>query len=215
MKIQWLGHSCFKLIESTGTAILTDPYDGTVGEIMPKVSADAVTLSHHHGDHDCLDNVEGKPMIIDERGGYEVEGVDIFSMRTFHDDKNGALRGENLVFKYRLDGVDVCHLGDIGEACSPRILDAIGSVDVLLIPVGGRYTIDAAEAKDYIEKIMPSIVIPMHYKTSACNYDIAPLDRFTDLFDEEIITYIEGDSIELDRTDFDGDFETRILVFKR
>ena len=215
MKIQWLGHSCFRLTESTGTTILTDPYDKTVGEFMPKVTADAVTLSHHHGDHDCLDNVEGKPLIIDERGGYEVDGVDILSMLTYHDDKEGALRGENLVFKYRLDGVDVCHLGDIGETCSPMLLEAIGSVDVLLVPVGGKDTITAEEAKDFVEKIMPSIVVPMHYKTSDCNYDIAPVDDFTDLFDEENITYLEGDSIELDRTDFDGDFETKVLVFKR
>ncbi len=215
MIIQWLGHSCFRLEESTGTTIVTDPYDTEVGYVMPKVEADAVTISHQHKDHNCVANVLGNPKVIDSRGGYEVDGVDINSMLTYHDTKKGKLRGENLVFKYRLDGVDVCHMGDIGEPCNPRLLDAIGSVDVLLIPVGGVFTINAEQAKDYVEKIMPVIVIPMHYKQEGCTYPTAEVDEFVELFDSENVEYVDGDSIELDRTDFDRDFETKLVVFNK
>jgi len=215
MIIRWLGHASFRLEESTGTAIVTDPYNEEVGYKMPRVSANAITVSHQHHDHNCVANVEGDPVVLSTRVGCDVGGVGIMSFVTYHDSEKGKLRGENLVFKYRLDGVDICHLGDIGEPCNPRLLEAIGSVDVLLIPVGGNYTINAEEAKDYVDKIMPSVVIPMHYKEEGCHYDIAEVDEFVDLFDENNVEYIEGDSIELDRTDFDGDFETKLIVFKR
>jgi len=120
-----------------------------------------------------------------------------------------------LIFTYRLDGVDVCHLGDIGEECSARIIDAVGTVNVLMIPVGGVYTIDAELAKDYVDKLMPDIVIPMHYATDDLSFDLDPVDDFLELFDEDCITYVDGDSIDVDRTRFDGDFQTEVIVFKR
>lgn len=215
MKIQWLGHSCFVLTESTGTVIVTDPYGKEVGFSMPSVKADAVTVSHAHYDHNNVKAVEGKPIVLDSVGSYDVEGVHVSAFLTYHDDQKGRQRGENKVFIYRLDGVDVCHLGDIGQPCSARICDAIGSVNVLLIPVGGHYTIDAETAKDYVDKLMPDIVIPMHYKTEDCTIDLDDADAFLDMFDEEDITYVEGDSIILDRTQFDGDYSTRVVVFRR
>jgi L-ascorbate metabolism protein UlaG (beta-lactamase superfamily) len=215
MNIKWLGHSCFVLTESTGTVIVTDPYGKEVGFCMPPVTADAVTVSHKHYDHCNVRAVSGHPVVLDSVGSYEINGVHIVSFLTYHDEEKGKKRGENNVFNYRLDGVDVCHLGDIGQPCSARICDAIGSVNVLLIPVGGNYTIDAETAKDYVEKIMPDIVIPMHYKTEDCTIDIEELDAFLDLFDEEDITYIEGDSLDLDRTQFDGDYSTKVIVFRR
>ena len=216
MNIKWLGHSCFALTESTGTVIVTDPYNAKeVGYSMPEVTATAVTVSHPHKDHDNIAAVKGSPLLINSIGSYEVEGVDISSFRTFHDDAHGKLRGNNLVFTYRLDGVTVCHLGDIGEECSARIIDAIGAVDVLLIPVGGKYTIDAEVAKDYVDKLMPSIVIPMHYSTNDCKLNIAPLSDFVDLFDESNVTYLETDNIDVDRTRFDGDFETEVIVLQK
>ena len=127
----------------------------------------------------------------------------------------GKKRGKNLIFTYRLDGVDVCHLGDIGEECSARIIDAVGTVNVLLIPVGGRYTIDAELAKDYVDKLMPDIVIPMHYATDDLKFDLDGVEEFLDKFDEECITYVDGDSIDVDRTRFDGDFETEVIVFRK
>lgn len=214
MHIRWLGHSCFVLTESTGTVVVTDPYHDDVGFSMPAVRADAVTLSHHHADHDHVGAVAGDPLVFDAIGSYEVEGVHIASFTTFHDQNKGKKRGINLVFTYGLDGVDICHLGDIGQPCDARICDAIGSVNVLLIPVGGKYTIDAEMAKDYVDKLMPEIVIPMHYKTDDCAYDLDEVDEFLSLFDEEQIVRLEGDTLALDRSRFDGDFETKVVVFR-
>lgn len=215
MNIRWLGHSCFVLTESTGTVVVTDPYHDEVGFSMPPVKADAVTVSHGHYDHNNVAAVAGDPAVYNRVGSYEMEGVHISAFHTTHDEVQGAKRGGNLVFIYRLDGVDVCHLGDIGQPCSARICDAIGAVNVLLIPVGGHYTIDAATAKDYVDKLMPDIVIPMHYHTDDCDIDLDKLDEFLDLFDEDQITFADGDSIDLDRTRFDGDYETRVVVLKR
>lgn len=215
MNIRWLGHSCFVLTESTGTVIVTDPYGKEVGFSMPSVQADAVTVSHGHSDHNNVRAVGGNPTLLDSVGSYDINGVHIVAFRTFHDEQNGKKRGANNVFTYRLDGVDVCHLGDIGEHCTARICDAIGAVNVLLIPVGGNYTIDADAAKDYVDKLMPDIVIPMHYRTDDCALDIEDVDAFLDLFDEDDVTYVDTDNIDLDRTQFDGDYTTKVVVFRR
>ena len=216
MNIRWLGHSCFALTESTGTGIVTDPYSADkVGFSMPAVSANAVTVSHNHGDHNAIANVGGSPKVLNSVGSSEVDGVFICAFQSYHDAHKGKKRGKNLIFTYRLDGVDVCHLGDIGEECSARIIDAIGAVNVLLIPVGGVYTIDAETAKDYVDKLMPDIVIPMHYATDDLSFDLDPIDDFLEMFDEECITYVDGDSIDVDRTRFDGDFQTEVIVFNR
>ncbi|MBQ9145138.1 MAG: MBL fold metallo-hydrolase [Clostridia bacterium] len=215
MHIRWLGHASFLLTESTGTAVVTDPYADSVGFQMPAVSAHAVTVSHSHSDHNNVSAVSGSPVVYSTVGSFEVDGVHISAFRTYHDQQKGALRGDNLVFTYRLDGVDVCHLGDIGQPCNARICDAVGNVDVLLVPVGGKYTIDAELAKDYVDKLMPSIVIPMHYKTEDSAIDIEEVDEFLSLFEDEQITRVEGDTITLDRTQFDGDFETQVIVFSR
>ena len=151
MKITWLGHSAFKLEESTGTTVVTDPYHSYVGFRMPRVTADIVTVSHGHNDHNNLAAVLGDPEVISSAGAYDISGVHILARRTFHDSKNGAARGENLVFKFRMDGVDICHMGDIGEECNAMLVDSIAPVNVLMIPIGGTYTIDAEEAKESAE----------------------------------------------------------------
>ena len=213
MLIEYLGHSCFKLTESTGTSVVCDPYSDEVGYSMDKVAADAVTISHKHYDHDALDNVAGKPVIIDKEQSYDLPGVEINSIKSFHDECRGKKRGENVIFKFRMDGIDVCHLGDLGEACSSDLIETILPVNVLLIPVGGTYTIDAEMAKEYVDRIMPDIVIPMHYRTKDCKIDIDKVDEFLKLFDEECVEEIDGNSIELSRMDLSG--ETKIIVLRR
>lgn len=215
MKLTWLGHSSFLLEESTGTTIVTDPYvRANVGYGMPKVSADIVTVSHSHGDHNNLAAVDGNPTVINRAGAYEIGGVHILARRTYHDSVKGAKRGENLVFKYRMDGVDVCHMGDIGEECNAMLVESLMPVSVLLIPVGGNYTVDAKEAKEYVDKLMPDIVVPMHYKTKDCDMDIDKLNEFLDLFDDECIEYVDGSTVEFDRADFDGE-STKVLVLEK
>lgn len=214
MKITWLGHSAFRLEESTGTAVVTDPYHPYVGYEMPRVKADIVTVSHGHKDHSYLESVEGSPEVLTHAGAYNISGVHILARRTFHDDKNGAVRGENLVFKFRMDGVDVCHMGDIGEERNAMLVESIAPVNVLMIPVGGTYTIDAEQAKEYVDRIMPDIVIPMHFKTRDCEFELSRLNEFLDLFDDEDIVYVESDTVEFDRADFDGE-STKVFVLER
>lgn len=212
MKIKYLGHSCFLLTESTGTTIVCDPYSEEIGYKMPSVSADAVTVSHHHYDHDAIKNVSGNPVVLDKEQGYQLPGVEIAAIKSFHDNQLGARRGDNVIFKFRMDGLDVCHLGDLGEECSPELIEAILPVNVLLIPVGGNYTIDGATAREYIDRIMPDVVIPMHYKVKGCNIDIDKVDEFVEELEDENIEVEEVDGeIELSRSDIDGE-TTKVIV---
>ncbi len=213
MKIEYLGHSCFKLTESTGTSIVCDPYSDEIGYAMRKVSADAVTVSHGHYDHNAVQNVDGAPILIDGGQNNGLAGVEINSIKSFHDTLRGKKRGENTIFKFRMDGIDVCHLGDLGEKCSSDLIETLLPVDVLLIPVGGTYTIDAEMAKEYVDRIMPDIVIPMHYRTRDCKLDIDRVEEFTGLFDGDSVEESEKCGIELSRKDLTG--ETRIIVLKR
>lgn len=213
MKIQWLGHSCFRLEESTGTAVVTDPYDASVvGYAMPRVKAEAVTLSHRHSDHDAVHNVDGAQATYEGAGSWDVKGVGISAIVSHHDGQNGAVRGVNHIFKFRMDGVDLCHMGDIGEECTTELGEAIGTVNVLMIPIGGNYTIDAEQAKEYVDFLMPDIVIPMHFKTPNCELDIEKRNAFLQLFDDEQLIYVDGNEVEFDRSHFDGDC-TRVIVF--
>ncbi len=211
MKIEYLGHSCFKLTESTGTSVICDPYDEAVGYGVPEMSADAVTVSHHHYDHDAVKSVKGSPVIIDKECSYDLPGVEINAIKSFHDGEEGKLRGGNLIFKFRMDGIDVCHLGDLGEECSSALIDELLPVNVLLIPVGGTYTIDAEMAKEYVDRIMPEVVIPMHYRDKGCKLDIDKVDAFLNLFDD--VEEAEESAIELMRNDLKDD--TKIVVLRR
>ena len=213
MKIEYLGHSCFKLTESTGTSIVCDPYSEEVGFHMPAISADAVTVSHGHYDHNAIEKVGGNPKIIDKESSIDLSGVEINSVKCFHDGNRGKKRGENIIFKFRMDGIDVCHLGDLGEDCSSDLIETVLPVNVLLIPVGGNYTLDAEMAKEYVDRIMPDIVIPMHYRTKDCKLDIDKVDEFLNLFDGECIEETEGNSVELSRSDLGG--ETKIIVLRK
>ena len=214
MKLTWLGHSSFKLEESTGTTVVTDPYHSNVGFDMPVVDADIVTVSHTHADHNNIENVKSSPTVLNRVGAYEIAGVHILAGHTFHDDKKGALRGDNIVFKYRMDGVDLCHMGDIGEECNAFLVETLMPVNVLMIPIGGNYTIDAKQAKEYVDRLMPDIVIPMHYKTKDCEFDIDKVGEFLDLFDDENIIYADSATVEFDRADFDGE-ATKVLVLDK
>ena len=214
MKIRYLGHSSFQLIESTGTTVVTDPYADRLGCTIPKGTADAVPLSLHHYDHDAVEKIGGSPMVIDKEGSYELDGVDINSIRSFHDPEGGRLRGENIIFKFSMDGIEVCHLGDIGEECSTELIEALLPVDVLLIPVGGTYTIDAEQAKEYVDRKMPDIVIPMHYREKGKKLDIDRVEEFTDLFEEDEVETDESGEIEISREDLGGD-ATKIIVMEK
>lgn len=185
MNIRYLGHSCFRLEDSAGTSIVTDPY-GDVGFSMPKgVRANAVTVSHSHYDHCNVKAVEGNPIVFSQAGNYAVGGISITAWKTFHDDAMGRKRGENLVFKFRIDGMEVCHLGDIGESCTPSLVARLLPIDVLLIPVGGTFTIDAPQAKAYVDALQPAVILPMHYQVEGLTLGIEGVDAFLRQFQNE------------------------------
>ncbi len=171
MDITYLGHSCFKLKGKAGT-VVTDPYEKYVGFALPSTTADIITISHGHPDHNNLDSIKGagtreKPFLINSAGEYEVSGISIFGYPTFHDDANGKERGPNIVYAIIIDGVTIVHLGDLGHELTDSFIEKLGSVDVLLTPVGGHYTINSKVAVNIIQEVEPSYVIPMHYKTDA------------------------------------------------
>ncbi len=178
MKIKWLGHASFMITSDTGTKIITDPYvtaeNLNYGEI--KESADIVTVSHEHGDHSNVSGVRGNPEAI--RGTAKVKGIEFKGIPTYHDDAKGQQRGNNTIFCFEVDGMKVCHLGDLGHELSDKQVVELGKVDILLIPVGGYYTIDAAVASQVYNKLAPRVTIPMHYKNNKCNYPITGVDDF-------------------------------------
>ncbi|MGQ9676721.1 MAG: MBL fold metallo-hydrolase [Chloroflexota bacterium] len=177
MEITWLGHSAFRLRGKEAT-VLTDPYGSEIGYVLGKVSADIVTVSHDHYDHNNVGAVTGSPKVISGPGEYEIRGVRITGIRTFHDSEGGLRRGKNTVYVIELDDLVVAHLGDLGHVPTPEQVQQMGNVDVLLIPVGGTFTINAAQAAEVVNLVEPKIVIPMHYKTPSLKLDVDSADRF-------------------------------------
>lgn len=186
MIIKWLGHSCFLLTTQAGLRIVTDPFDAKVGYPLPTVEADIVTVSHQHGDHNHVQALKGRFQVIDQAGEHTVQGVQIRGIPTFHDDVQGAKRGPNICFRISADGMTVLHCGDLGHTLSEEQLQAIGPVDILLLPVGGYFTIDASAARAVIDQIHPTLVIPMHFKNAAGaqGFPITTLDPFIELSPE-------------------------------
>ncbi|MGD9118456.1 MAG: MBL fold metallo-hydrolase [Dehalococcoidia bacterium] len=179
MDITWLGHSCFKLKGSHAT-VVTDPYSPEIGYSLGKTKADIVTLSHQHPGHCYAQGIGGdpKPKIVERPGEYEVGDVLIIGIATFHDKEKGAKRGKNTVYLLEIDEVSVCHLGDLGHVLTGEQVEEIDDVDVLLLPVGGVNTINAATAAEVVRQIEPKIVIPMHYKTPSIQMELDPVDKF-------------------------------------
>jgi len=178
VKIKWLGHSCFLITSSEGVKILTDPFDDQVGYEVPSEEADIVTTSHNHFDHNNIDAVRGEFIHIKEPGFYSEHGIDIKGVATFHDEVSGKKRGNNVIFKFNVDGIEVCHCGDLGHIPTSAQAEEIGRVDVLLLPVGGTFTVDAKGAFEVAKLLKPAVIIPMHFKTADTDFTIDGVDKF-------------------------------------
>lgn len=180
MKIKYLGHSAFVITSDTGVKIITDPYETspalTYGEITE--SADVVTVSHGHTDHSNVTAVKGNPEVVRRVGRSRAKGIEFKGIAGYHDDAGGRVRGNNVIFCFELDGIKVCHLGDLGHQLDDKQLAEIGSVDILLIPVGGFYTINAQAATKVCDRLKPKIIIPMHYRTAKGFPEISGVDEF-------------------------------------
>lgn len=183
MKIAWYGHACFRLIVKTKNGdkitIITDPFSKEIGLTPPRASADIVTISHDHYDHNNIKTVAGEPFVIEGPGEYEVKGIFIKGIYSFHDTSQGEERGANTIYIIESENIKICHLGDLGQKeLSSNQLDKIGEVDILMVPVGGIYTINGSEAIGIINQIEPKIVIPMHYKIPKLNLKLNNVDKF-------------------------------------
>jgi L-ascorbate metabolism protein UlaG (beta-lactamase superfamily) len=169
MDTTFLGHSSFRLKGKTAS-LVTDPFDPKmVGLSFPKVSADIVTISHKHDDHNKAELVKDVKKVVSGPGEYEINEVSIIGISTYHDDKKGAKRGKNTIYVIEMDGQRIVHLGDLGHKLSEKFIEKVGSVDVLMIPVGGEYTIDATQATELVRAIEPRMTIPMHFKVPKLN----------------------------------------------
>lgn len=212
MKIRYLGHSCFEITGNNHTTIITDPYT-KVGYELPKgLTANYITVSHGHFDHAYVSAISGNAKIIQDEQTFLENGIEFKGVKTFHDAQNGQLRGENIVHIFTVDGITCCHLGDIGEPYFDEIAQKIGKIDVLFIPIGGTYTIDAIQAQKYAQKLAPKMVIPMHYKPKDGCLDIQDEKAFLDLFDEKSIVRVDG-LYDLERSDFSQ--EQKIIFMER
>ena len=183
MKIKYIGHSCFLVTTDDGTRIITDPYeagsyDGAVKYRPVGEEADIVLVSHGHPDHNHTPSVAGSPQVVEEAGAASVDGIDILGISTYHDTSEGAERGNNIIFRFEADGLALCHLGDIGHTLDDATAHQLRPVDILMMPVGGFYTIGRDEADSLIDSLMPVLVIPMHFKTTGGDFPIAPVDDF-------------------------------------
>jgi L-ascorbate metabolism protein UlaG (beta-lactamase superfamily) len=180
MKIKWLGHSCFLITSKDGTRVITDPYavGGGINYSPIEETADVVVVSHGHGDHSNVSAVQGQPEVVKGDGIKTAKGIQFKGVATYHDASQGKQRGPNTVFCLTLDGIKLCHLGDLGHVLDPEQVAEIGAVDILLVPVGGYFTIDASEASQVCNQLKPKVVIPMHFKTPKCAYPIAGVEDF-------------------------------------
>ena len=178
MKVKWLGHSAFVITSDTGIRIITDPYatEERLGYGEIKESADIVTISHEHHDHNNAAAVRGNPAVV--RKTTEVKGINFRGIPTYHDEAAGKERGNNTIFCFEVDGVKVCHLGDLGHMLNERQAAELGEIDILLTPVGGFYTIDAATASQICDQLKPRVIIPMHYRNKKCTSPISGVDEF-------------------------------------
>ncbi len=158
--------------------VITDPFPPDLGYSLGKQNADIVTLSHQHPYHAYTHGISGEPRIIKGPGEYEISGVLIIGIATFHDTQGGQTRGKNTVYVMEIDGITLCHLGDLGHVLTSEQVEEIGDIDVLLLPVGGVSTINAAMAAEVMRQLEPKAVVPMHYKTPFLKRELDPVEMF-------------------------------------
>ncbi len=214
MEITYIGHSCFKIKDKT-ISLVIDPYNPKIGYKLPKLSSDVVLVTHDHFDHNYIEGVSDYRLLVDGPGEYEVGGCFIYGKSVDHDEKNGEERGKVTMYLITIDDFNILHLGDLGRELTQEEMQKIPNVDVLMIPVGNKYTIDEKAAVKVISSLEPSFVIPMHYKTSDLTgiEGLSGVDEFLDEMGVEEDVKKDLDKLVLNsKTDLDG--ETKVVVLK-
>jgi L-ascorbate metabolism protein UlaG (beta-lactamase superfamily) len=209
LDVTWLGHGCFRL-RGKNAAVITDPYPPAIGLKLPRQEADLVTVSHDHENHSYLQAVR-EAYEIRGPGEYEVAGVSVVGFRTYHDAEKGAKRGKNTVYLIEIDDVRVCHLGDLGHALEDSDAEIVSSVDVLLVPVGGRTAINAVGAAEVVRQLEPRFVIPMHYAIPGLKVELDGVDRF---LKEMAVTVTEPQPKLSLQASSAGEWETKVVVLE-
>lgn len=212
MKVKWLGHASFLITSDDGVRIITDPYKsgGALKYEEIKGPADIVTVSHEHFDHNNVEPIEGNPKIIRGASEIDVKGIKFNGVATFHDENKGKDRGTNTIFCFLVDGVRVCHLGDLGHALNDQQVEQIGKVDVLLTPMAGFYTMNAEVATEVSNRLNPRVIIPMHFKNERCDFPVSCVDDF--LKGKKNVTIVDDSEVEFKSEKLPG--ETQIIVLK-
>lgn len=216
-KITWAGQSCFQISVSGSkdnqADIVIDPFDEKIGLKLPNFSSDILLVSHDHHDHNNVKAVKGSPFLIQGAGEYEIKGIFVQGIDSFHDDSDGKERGGNTIYTIEAEGIRFCHLGDLGQKqLTDDQLDKIGTVDVLMIPVGGTYTISSAEAPKIIGQIDPKIVIPMHYELPKLNIELDDVNKFLKAMGKNSAESIDKLVVKLSTLPKEG--QTEIIILK-
>ncbi len=217
MVITWYGHACFKIQTrpkrgEKEVTVFIDPFDKATGLKPPQGKADLVVVSHSHHDHNNDASLKGAPFVVDAPGEYALKGVNILGIDSFHDDKQGELRGRNTITILESEGMRICHLGDLGHLLEENQVEKIGDVDVLMVPVGGTYTLDAKLAKKVVKQIEPAIIIPMHYKLPGLKLKIADEREFIKLMG--VNPGKKQEKLNLKKKDIEG-VENELILMKR
>lgn len=211
MIINWLGLSCFKM-QTRELTLVTDPYGPDTGLRPIKAKADLLTISHLHGDHNYLRGIMGEPFIIDEIGEYEVKGIYILGFSSFHDSQKGQQRGRNIIYRFFIEGITLVHLGDLGHLLTEQVVDQLGDVDILFVPVGDKYTLAVDKIPELVSAIEPRIVVPMHYKMPGLKYGLKPVSVFCS--EMGVSKKAELDRLKIVKRDLEGE-ETRVQVLQK
>lgn len=181
MKLKWYGHSCFSLTFADGTTLITDPFDDTTGYPLCTARADAVLSSHDHFDHNHIASISGSPTMINTPGMHELNGIKITGTAAFHDPEEGKLRGKNVIFAVEAEGLKLVHLGDLGHMPNAEQLETIKNADVIMMPIGGTFTITTPQAVELIAQAKPRTALAMHFHNDYCQFPISDEKEFVAL----------------------------------
>ena len=210
LKIRWHGHACFEITDDQ--TIITDPHDGkSIGIPTPVVTADIALVSHDHYDHNSIKTVEKETTkVITETRKRTVDSITIKGYFSYHDEDEGKKRGENNIYRFTINDIAFCHLGDLGHQLDAALAKKLEDIDILFIPIGGTYTLDASEAWKVIDQIQPLIIIPMHYKIEGLSLPIAGVEPFLQQSKNYKILKV-GNEIDIEKEELPT--ESEIWVF--
>ena len=180
MKLKWIAHSCFEITLKNGKVLLFDPFSDKIGYSMPRIAADYVFSSHDHYDHSDMGKLEPGYQLFKAPGSYETEDLSVEGIASYHDAERGKVRGGNVIFKVKAEGVTLAHLGDLGHPLNEELVSRLKDVDVLMIPVGGNYPIDGEQAFEICKQIEPNVILPMHYRTALLKVDVDSVNGFVE-----------------------------------